>query len=307
MSWDKIKKFLLDNVIDSMNDPTRGRKWLNALEKKSCPDGKRLGACIAIDVKSGALTGQTFADILDTMDTSPAALKDACRAFGITLAKHPKQAAFICASQYSGDPLPKTNHYVRVLSLDAFIEFYVQPTYAAIGFDQVSLDDVRTMFFDEPVHSNLGEIEAWWSGRNGNVWVLSYEDLDKLVGQSTGAERASLLNDALGMGIDGKDLHWPELVAVYYPSDLDVECRQPTTLDASWDMPGSYYVSYGNFDRWGRTHSCSGERERIRERVHLKFKNLTRDYSIYQLGIVSDLKVDRNKLLDEAFTRFDEC
>jgi hypothetical protein len=162
------------------------------------------------------------------------------------------------------------------------------------------------MYFSPGDGIDLSSVRKWWRGRLPNVWVMSFEDLNRLLEGKDAEERGELVIDALGLPIRNGvgESNRPELVAVKYPEHFSIGCVQPTTLDAWWIDSGGYYLSYGNEDAWGRTHSLTGNRPSQRERVHSHFKNLTPGYSTYYIGVVRLPVERREKLLEEAYRRF---
>jgi hypothetical protein len=90
VDWNDVKSILASTVIPLMKDPESGKKWVAALE--NCADGERLGICIAIDVISGSLNPQLFADIIENIDpNSP----DVRAEFGKIINEAPRCDEFI--------------------------------------------------------------------------------------------------------------------------------------------------------------------------------------------------------------------
>jgi hypothetical protein len=298
MSWTQALN-ILENVIKEMRNPTDGREWLKRLEKTECKDARRLGFCIAIDVASGALGPQDYADVLNGIDANEACPR---KAFGEAFAKHPKRKNLICASRLSVIGPADAEPYIRVLSLLDFITYYKKDR--SLAPDDVAA--IRTEYFSAYAPNDLSDIREWWSGSNGVVWVMSRIEYEDLASKYDGDELASLLNDALGLGKEPtrSDDDGRELVGVTYPPRFD-GTAQPTALDALWVNFGWYYVSYGKDDSWGKTVSCSGKRQPLRERVHKEFEKLTAEYVGFPIGRILYRIIDRTALLDNADGRLE--
>lgn len=298
--WKRVAKILSERVIRLMKDSAKGRKWLAGLE--DCEDGVLLGICIAIDVESGALPGSVFASILDKVDASAT---NARRAFGRAIAKHPAAHNFVCAG-FPAAPLKEDDCYVRVIELLEFIKFYLTPSHY-LTLNPADVAKARKIYFGRKQENSLGDINTWWTGGNGRVWITSHKELDQLLEGRSDDEKGTVINDSLGLGKPrggGKDGE-PLFMIIKYPRNFSIGCCQPTTLDTSWTLPGGYYVSYVKQDSWGRTQSCTGTLQQCRERVHSGFKNLTSEYSALPIGPASKVDQDRSKLLMEAFSRLD--
>jgi hypothetical protein len=92
------------------------------------------------------------------------------------------------------------------------------------------------------------------------------------------------------------------LVGVYYPQGYQVgSAKQPTTLDGF--QLGSYFLSYGKHDGWGRTRSCSGTLPPQRERVHAPFGPLSDDFTGREIGPSRDPATHRGTLLKDGYLR----
>ena len=299
--WSRVKDILREKVLKKMRNPRDGEKWLHALDDSDA--GRHLAVCITIDVLSHALDTEKFVDVLDNMDVSDAALKDACGAFGKALIGHAQKHKLLCASLFGTKALDDDeDSYLRILTLVAFIEFYAAPTWPGLTIDEVGQRKFKNMFFTPGLPSPpLGMINQTWGGPNGIVWVTSYKDYERLSNNKPKEEISPTLNDALGINHPTQNY----LLGVKYPKNFDtVSCHQPTALDAGWVKPGSFYLSYRKYDNWGRTHSCSGLNGPARERVHWEFEGgLTNEFRLLEIGEVAELQADRDKLLVDAFRR----
>jgi hypothetical protein len=291
MSWIQAIN-LLQRTIGKMSVPSDGMEWINRLKKAECKDARRLGFCIAIDVASGALTIAEVAGVLNEMDS-----RETCprRAFAKALVKSSGSVTRICTSRLKV-PLSKDS-YLKILTIGDFITYYKKNL--SLAPDDV--EAVRTDYFSPYAAMDLADIREWWSSSNGVVWVMSREEYEALANGMSANELATLLNDALGLGKDitRTENDGSEFVGVSYPADFDI-ARQPTTFDASWMNFGSYYVSAGKHDGWGRTVSCSGTHNGLRERVHPEFEGLTSEFEGFPIGEVLDRTFDRSALLKTA-------
>lgn len=303
MSWAQALE-ILKQIVAKMNNDAEGAQWLDRLEQLDCGDAHRLGYCIAIDVTSGALTIEEYAEILDGVNISETCSR---RAFATTPIAESK--TFKCSSRLAVST-DKAQRCIRVLTLGNFRAFY--RTNRTDSPDDLAA--IHAEHFSGPGPRDLAGIKELWSGDEGVVWILPKEDYDALRAGKSGDELATLLNDALGLYKDKTTLteeqreaglhDTREFVGVLYPSGFD-GARQPTTLDATWNTFGSYYVSAGVDDGWGRTASCSGNASPIRERVHKTFDGSLADFEGFAIGHVTDRTENRAALLEMADRRLE--
>ena len=303
MSWNQALE-ILKQIVDNMNNNAEGIEWLNRLEQVACRDAHRLGYCIAIDVASGALTVAQYAELLDGVSVSETCSRRAFATAPVTESKTLKCSSRLAAST------DKSQRYVRVLTLGNFVHFY-RPDRTESPDD---LAAVHGEHFSGPGPTDLAGVKEKWSGEEGVVWVLPNEDLEKLAAGRTGDELATLLNDALGLYKDETTLTEKErkaglhdareFVGVLYPAGFDGACP-PTTLDATWKSFGSYYLSAGGDDGWGRTVSCSGSNLPIRERVHKTYEGSLTEFEGFAIGHVTERTENRTALLEIADRRLE--
>jgi hypothetical protein len=298
--WNRVKDVLLKRVIGKMQNPADGEEWLRALDDSDA--GRHLAVCITIDVMSDALDMESLVKVLDTIDFSDTSLQDPCGAFGKALISLARKDKLLCASLFGTDTLDDDDSYLRVLSLVAFIEFYAAPTWQGLTIDEAGQRKFRNMFLTQGLpQPPLGMINVTWGGPNGIIWVMSYKDYEKLTDGMPKNKISPTINDALGINHQVQNF----LLGVRYPKGFDsTDCYQPTSLDASWIKPGSFYISYPKHDNWGRTHSCTGSCSPARERVHMEFEGgLTNGFQLIEIGEVTELQADRDRLLSDAFRR----
>lgn len=303
MSWAQALE-ILKQIVANMNNDAEGAQWLDRLEQINCGDAHRLGYCIAIDVACGALTIEEYAEILDGVNISETCSR---RAFATTPVAESK--ALKCCSRLAVST-DRGQRYIRVLTLYSFHHYFLKNR-AETPDD---LAATHAQYFSGPLPRDLAGVHEKWSGEDGIVWILPQEDYEALSADRSRDELATLLNDALGLhketttlteeereaGLHDKN----EFVGVLYPPGFD-GARQPTTLDATWRSFGSYYVSAGADDGWGRTVSCSGSASPIRERVHKEFKKSMADFEPFAIGHVTERTENRTALLEIADRRLE--
>lgn len=302
MSWEIVQDVLLRQVIGRMTaNRENGERWVNLLGQTL--DGQRLGACIAIDLRYGALTPEVFASILECLDFSrEEAQQSSCWAFQDALENHPSNQShptkgnFVCASRFTAS-ISSSDAYVRILDMGDFITYLLDTNDNPMS--ALSEDDrarARRMYFGHE-YEPWEEIERMWTGSLGRAFITSFADFDNLIKDQI--DPGHLVNDALGLGLSGG----VEFVAVKYPDGINIACYQPTTLDTVWSKK-NWYVSYKNNDCWGLTHCCSGDGPPMRERVHRALDKVYRGFSGKYVGKPRMyLTEDRHKLLQDAFDR----
>jgi hypothetical protein len=295
-------------TINSMLAPltsanTTLKEWVAALERT--PDGQILAASLAIDLRSGAVEASTLATVLAHMDAHYSQ-DDAVFAFESAGMTAGLQSRIVCGSCFHSSGTTDSQ-YVRVTELGHFVRSHLIPW----GFtaDPGDIEEVRSIF-DRVGTLTLNDSMGSLSGRKALVWVAAQDDVDRELAAGTSRSAGHVLNDALGLGYRrGSGVHGePEFVAVRYPRDFADRCstdaHQPTSLDATWIAGEVYYISTGRNDGWGRTHSCSGTRAPIRERVHMNVDQIDSSFSATLLGPATpDVQFDPSARMREAYTR----
>jgi hypothetical protein len=302
MNWENVEAYLKSNLIPLTRKKWRAKRWLRKLPYDRDRSGELLGINMAIDIASEAILPGVFASIIDRI-TVP--IWSARTAFFRAQVNHPDSDSFVCASQLNSPTLADSNAYLRVLEIEDFAEYYTGPSFVFLPHSPIDIKEVRKRYFS--TKTSLAAIDKWWDGSFGRVWVMSKQEFSSVCAKFPKAEHGTILNDALGIGHShgGGPKGEPEMVAVEYPTNFNVGCKQPTLLDSKWRNKSTWYVSEGNKDGWGTTQSCSGLRDGIRERVHSRFKNLTDEYYTIHIGPADTPGMDVSALISEAYRRFE--
>jgi hypothetical protein len=288
-------EYLSRNVV-----PPEASKWLEALV--SHDEGKRLAACLAIDLRANALAANLVGSFLLLLDGEFSDGLAALRGFAAAITQD--RDNLVCRSALKALPLQQDDNYARVVEIKSFTEFYIAPTYNffpnAAGIQQVRRMIRRGL--------RLGSVRRVWRGGMPNVWITSAAELARLGKQSDPDHPGTVVNNALGLGFqdggapDGR----PELLVVHYPLDVVIEAFQPTSLDSPWDSYHHLFVASGEKDGWGKTFSCTGEPPFCPERVHRALDTgLTDGFIVQYIGVSNVLTRDIVKLVEEALKRFE--
>lgn len=298
MAWKRVREFLDGELLGKVKEPDLVKEWLDSLAYSL--DGKRLAACIAIDLISGSLETEFYAEVLAYLEKP---FDNPSGSFAKALERFPDKGKLVACSAYNQAAVKDGPTYVRVMDLAVFIEYYVTPDY---GMTLGDAAEVRHTFLQG---TSLEDVKRPWQGGRGRVWLLPLEDF--LAHHDPDGNRvATELNDILGLGIEAglPGANLPELICVHYPENFDVcTCAQPTALDAQWKTSG-YYVSYIRQDHWGRTQSCSGKRVSCRERIHGTLEGgLDERYSAHLIGTAGPIAHSRVSLVLQAYRRFRNC
>lgn len=296
--WNDVVVILQEKLQGIVRDKSSLIHWLNNL--KNSEDGQQLGICLTIDLLSGSLRDHLIATILASVNFGD---PDARKAFGEALEAHPERDIFYFVSMLSSPSL-RSDAYVNVLHINKFITCYAHPAHGIL-LSPDGIAETKRRYFCSANGRSMEDAKIWWPGRRGIVWVTSKMDYEAKLNSASPTSRASVLKDALGLTRP----HWLEkggmyeLVAVLYPESFGHPCLQPTSLDVWWRDPGHFYLSYGEYDGWGRTQSCSGKESAMRERIHRGFEGLGDGFRAFYVGIVTDEVANRDLLLPEAYSR----
>jgi hypothetical protein len=296
--WNEVSRFLSDQFSSFVE---RGRidAWLDSL---TTDEGKALAVCLAIDLLSKAVESEDVAIVAHDLAELAHRGTDA---FALAVDKDPQKSKFICISR-----LPKHNpaltraSYVRVIELLSFLMFCANPAYG-FGLGQKGRAEFLRMF---PPFAETGidvdDVAACLSGNRGRVWVLPKEQFEEIL-QNNSDGAATFLNDALGLGypVGGGPNGEPEFLAVIYPPEFKERCCQPTAFDAVWGG-ANFYLSHGDDDGWGRTHSCSGTKPPLKERVHPAIEKIPNGFYLLYVGTAQTPDPNRDAYLSAAIERY---
>jgi hypothetical protein len=318
--WLEIRRFLEHILAGHLERHPEHHNWIIGLE--TAEDGERLGACLAIDLISEALSPAWVQAVLERLNFRQV---DARWAFGVALEEHPEHEQLLMLSGTASASSPDEG-YAHVMPVQKFITSYAGPADGYTSLSTDSIAEVKRRYFSEGTGTTLEDIDIWWTGKTGLVWVTSGNDLLSIMSSAAPGQVEATLQNTIGSvrpspGVAsavknalGLVRPWilPEgleyyLIAIQYPLEFPHRCAPPTTLDAYWTHPGQYYLSWHKPDGWGRTHNCLGERPHLRERVHQVFEGLGEGYRAFALGAVKVGPESRPGLLDEAYRRFAEA
>lgn len=298
-NWIDVETYLTNKIIPLLKSRRVGKEWLRKLPIDNF--GMLLGINMAIDIASGAIPPEVFVNIIDSIK-SP--FFNARLAFFKAQNNHPKKDEFVCASKIN-TPILTNNTYLRVLEIEDFADYYVRPSFSFLPYDPPDIKEIRRRYFKK--RTSLANIDNWYNGSYNRVWVMSKAEFNSICSSYPKHDHGSIFNDALGIGykygggLKGK----PEMVAIEYPKNFSLVCKQPTLLDSQWKIEPIWYISENNKDGWGRTQSCSGTYDGIKERVHSSFKNLSRKYFAVYIGLSKTPMMNENALMNEAYYRFE--
>lgn len=307
MGFDRARDVIL-TATASTAEASAISDWLDTLP--TTPEGEVLAASLAIDLLSDALVADDVARIVSRIDlgtTGPAVVE-----FNRVLSELALGGTLICASRLEAAPLD-ADTYVRTIELSSFVTYYLGPAYGYTT-SAAHLEEVRTLF-EILGEWAMGDIDKPFRGARGICWVAPFSELkDILAGSSAECTVAAALVDTLGLNISAASgaADAPELVIVRYPENFDkilgVPSKQPTSCDATWKPEDVCYISYRKDNGWGKTHSCSGEKDSVRERVHPTIMHLHDAFVASLIGASSPaIVMDRKKWRDTAFLRLDEA
>ena len=264
--------------------------------------GGLLMTSIAIDVRADAVPIDTFVEIVNWWPYAEAF--DPCLHLANALTQDVTKR-YICISRHQAED-HTDNDYVRIVELGSFIEYFVRPNTGS----NLTHDEVWDLWESFKEEGDLSGFERWWCGGRGRTWVLPLEEYHNLDSQKEESNPGTVFFDSLGIAYqDGFGRkHEPFALAMVYPPRFKragCSFAQPTALDANWASDAVFYVSSGKADAWGRTKSCIGAKRECRERVHGRFKPLTPDFKVIEIGSSAPMEVsDGRHVLHAALERF---
>jgi len=292
---ERVRDYLQSEVI-----PPEAEYWLRLLIGHD--EGRRFAACLAIDLRCGALKQEEVRPFFAAVSNGCADGLEALKSFAEAVQAVRDQ--WVCRSSHKGTPLEAGDRYARVMEIKGFTERYLAPT-LPIPPNAAGVREARRML---KRGLPLGMLREVWRGGLPNVWISSQADLDKVRENSDPDHPGTVVNDALGLGFPdgGAEDRRPELLAVFYPEGVPDETFQPTSFDCRWDLYLHLFVSMGRNNSWGETFSVSGQPPYCPERVHRAISGLNNSFVAQYIGVSNILTRDVSRLVKAALERFEK-
>lgn len=290
MYW-RVEESLLDQLTPLLASPGHGEKWIRRLGQTE--SSQRLGISIAIDIRSGAVASETYAQIIGFINAQVAdPTVSFAKSIGI-FRDHKNLTAVAAPCDGSRDIV----RYARLLELDTFIRYFLTPNY---GYTAADRREVREVFLREPL-APIDDLGPVWEETNRATWVVDFKELECFLSSSQTSGMATDICNHYGIPI-----HRPtELIFVLYPENLEgLTAVKPTALD-NWHFSGESYVSSVEPDGWGRSVVLSGDGVGFRERVHRPLKFLPESFSISYIGEARPVVRNSERILQEAYHRLE--
>jgi len=291
---ERVREYLQSTVI-----PADAGHWLSLLMAHD--EGKRFAACLAIDLRCGALKPEEVRPFFASVSNGCADGLQALKCFADAI--YAVRDQWVCRSSHTGKPLKPGERYARVMEIRGFAEKYLGPTYGTTSSSAAVHLARRMLQYPLP----LGMLLQIWRGRMPNVWVLSEAELAQIRRDADPEHPGTVVSNALGLSYPGgAHDETPELLAVFYPEGLPEATFQPTSFDSPWDQYLHLFVATGENNGWGETCSCSGEPPYCQERVHYAITRLNNSFVARYIGVSNKLTRDVSKLVQAALDRFDK-
>ncbi len=305
---ERAKVFVADTLrrklSTAVKDPKTFESWLTQVfSDPENPEAMRLATCMAFDLHLENMEPVLISMMVEVFENmSPELVHDPNLAFARAVENANRKCSLMTSIMRKHTGSETSDSFVRVLRLQAFINYYAGPLYG-YTVDAADLKEVRQLYFSSD--TTLEDITKAWSGRYDIVWVCSFQQFQDVLNNMN--DPASFLNDALGLGFTSDALgNIPELVAILYPLGHPSESYQPRSLHADWDSM-NFFVPYWDEDGWGRTQSCSGEKDKskMKERIHKAYETgLSSEYRGQYLGPASSVVSDRDALYQTTTSHF---
>jgi len=276
-----IKNYLLTNLT-GLN--ANGRNFINKLANGN-EKGKRLLACIGIDIKHNLIDIDNFIAIINTINVSPNT--DLIEYYNNITDRQ---------NVYTGRVLnTEDDKLVRVITLEGFMFYY----YNHIVDDQ---KDDNAESISKVKREGISQFEMHNNSLSkGNlVWATTYEEVKNLL------DNNATINDiVINLGIGVRNLN-KDYVLIIYPDDFNEEKFKPCHYSVDWTKDSNIFISHENIDNYGRTRSNIGDipGRRMKEVVHHSIDDPKYSYEIKYLGTFTDNNYDRSQILIETIRRF---
>lgn len=227
------------------------------------------------------------------------------------------------------ETLNKGEFFSRIMTLEVFFKFVVyinkevnNPPNKLISYDPTEFESYK-LKFNEGAYRKLNISKL--GSKTGWVFVGEKDEFDLIFKQENKRnteDKLIELIDRLGIYFD-KEV---DCVVLNYPNDFTEITFQPATVNGDWNVDvnkqnrhfsgNEFFMSYRDYDSWGRTFSVSGKNHSLKERVHSEFDYLKSNkkkyyFNIEYLGKITNFslkkikKADTEIILKEVINRFE--
>jgi hypothetical protein len=292
----------------------------------------RVAACIALDTKTGNITGQDmFERVLNRVNRK-----------GFIISTRSELAPYLqfhnATSWSTADPptavtgtsqtpgifyrtsFQTSSHpeggYCRCLSLPTFFNYMVTKSTDYLDTSMRLNDYIADCYGDGGTARKVAfpeipvEHKVMMTGMKPLCWVFPSAVLEELGTEKVPVRLAKKLAIPFSEPNDTDRAYQDVLVLIQYPQDFSGEAFQPSSIHADWR--GGGFLSYRkNTENYGRTADCEANYgEGARERIHIAFPLVTSgpgamSYTSTILGAVGEeVKLDTDMLLLQTLHRF---
>lgn len=258
-------------------------------------DSLRLAICLAIDLKNKNINLPLLDEVLNELSVKGNPVKN----FGAAIKIISEKLDIYITGNH--DDATGKDEYFRGMSIHSFMKHYARE----LGiYNSSNIEEVKKKHFGK----SLSNIKEWSCGENGIIWISPIDELNSLFQKFSDSNLvATELCDMLGITPNtgtGKTIN-TELIIIRYPHPFIDHCAQPCILDTNWISTNGIYLSYKDFDGYGRTYSRSGNTSKsIKERVHNRIINKDYAFIAESIGLSNLFNIDQTNLLNEAINRF---
>lgn len=327
MPLKEITNYIIDTICSSIPNDTADKditKFLRKLSKEKEVSSIRLLICIAIDTKnsvkqttSKALKDNKYIQNLRKCILAASRMNEKALSFPNGLTNKWK-FAWALNNMILNDKKPcvqcKTNtEYSRIYNFRSYMLWVVDINKSNnIGIDYI-IDNPEDLNMYYSFFKNSGkytDLIVTKLGYGGFVFVADKTELLNI-----GYTKISKIIDGLGLYIENvkKD---EMFVCLEYDANFKEVTWQPDSLTGDWGKiePGraidgnDFFLSFYQYDTYGRTYSVSGKGSNFKERVHLPLNLSTNKYLMkaLDLGFLPDsiIKGSDIEILKEALIRY---
>lgn len=281
---------VLENTYSRLvTSPKLFLDWVNKMANGDV-DSKRILFSIAIDTHFQLCDISNYVNLFDSLDYSSKTNKPH---FIVEEAiKLNPKLHFYSNDSYTS----KVEPYVRVLSIDVFIKYYLNKS----GFEKQFMNDDKNLLRkkNQQKYRFINVKENKGGLPRELVFVSTQREIDRVKGLHQNI--AYIVNEDFGLLHNSLE----EIVYLIYPINFNEETYQPITINSTISKKNNVYLSYKNYDGFGRTRSSYKDKgiDGVKERVHKPVNKVYR-YEWKYLGKVGKVRRNVTNIINEASIR----